>query len=122
MSTLKQQIGLLGERAAQKYLQLKGYVIIERNYHSRFGEIDIIAKQRERFVFIEVKARTSINYGLPEQAVNLRKQKKVFKTIQDYFWKRKIITENYRFDVIAVFLNMTTKIAKIKHYESVIIK
>jgi len=122
MSTLKQQIGQLGERAAQKYLQNKGYAIIEQNYYSRFGEIDIVAKEGERFVFVEVKTRTNVNYGLPEQSVGRRKHSKVSKTIQDYFWKKKIVTENYRFDVIAVFLNMTTNMAKIKHYRAVIIR
>ena len=83
--------------------------------------IDIIAKKAQWLIFIEVKTRTSVNYGLPEQAVNFKKRNRVSKTIQDYFWKKKIVTENYRFDVIAVFLNMTTRAAKIKHYRAVII-
>ena len=69
----KQNIGKIGEEAATKFLKKLGYKIIKRNYKNYYGEIDIIAKEKSCTVFVEVKTRTSINYGYASEAVDYRK-------------------------------------------------
>jgi len=68
-----QQIGKWGEEIAAEYLVQKGYMILEKNFRTPFGEIDIIAQIEGLIVFVEVKARTSTSFGLPEEALTWRK-------------------------------------------------
>ena len=71
----KQTVGEKGEKRACKYLELKGYKILERNYRCKLGEIDIIAEDKNKdIVFVEVKTRSSLKYGAPSEAVNQYKQ------------------------------------------------
>lgn len=76
----RHEIGKLGEDLACKYLQNKGYKILERNFEAKQGEIDIIALDKEELVFIEVKTRSNILYGKPAEAVNEIKQNHLIKT------------------------------------------
>lgn len=78
---LRHEIGKIGEDLATKYLENIGYSIIERNFIAKQGEIDIIAKDKEELVFIEVKTRTNALYGQPVDAVNRIKQKHLVKTV-----------------------------------------
>jgi putative endonuclease len=66
-------LGGWGENTAEKYLKKKGYVIIERNFRCKLGEIDIIALDGKDLVFVEVKTRKNQSYGLPCEAVNTQK-------------------------------------------------
>ena len=72
--------GKIGEDAVEKYLKNNGYEILERNFHSRWGEIDIIAKKEKCIVFVEVKTRKSVKYGTPAEFVTGTKIKKIIKT------------------------------------------
>lgn len=72
----KKLLGLKGERLTIKYLKKQGYKILEKNYRTNFGEADIIAKKDNNIVFVEVKARTSLRFGTPSQAVGYEKQRK----------------------------------------------
>ncbi len=114
----KQIIGKQGEALAKKYLKDKGYKIVDEHYCLKGGEIDLIAKQGEFLVFVEVKTRTSNEFGLPEEAVNYFKQKSLAKAIKYYLWKNKITNKNVRFDVIGIKLN-GNKNPEINHFESV---
>ena len=77
------KLGLYGEELACKYLQAKGYVILERNFRCRrFGEIDIVASKAGVLSFIEVKTRCSSRYGKPAEAVTLAKQRKIYRVAQ----------------------------------------
>ena len=67
---LRHEIGKIGEDIAVSYLEKLGYIIIERNFIANQGEIDIIAKDKKEFVFIEVKTRTSMQFGRPVEAIN----------------------------------------------------
>ena len=69
-------IGDMGERRAVKFLKKKGYKILETNFKTNFGEIDIIARKGDYICFVEVKTRSSDNFGEPREAVNFHKQKK----------------------------------------------
>lgn len=94
--------GRKGEALATIFLRLKGYKILNRNYHSRFGEIDIIAQKRKTVVFVEVKSRGRNSIASPSEWVDIYKQKRLIKTAQTYIVYKKIDDVDTRFDVIEV--------------------
>jgi putative endonuclease len=96
------QTGKKGEDIAVAYLKSKGYQILERNYRCPFGEVDIVAKDRNTIVFVEVKSRRSDRFGDPQLAVGQDKQKKLSKISLNYLQQMRIPSENARFDVVAV--------------------
>ncbi len=105
------QIGAFIETIVCKHLSQKGYIILERNYRCKFGEIDIIAKNNDYIVFIEVKYRKNVALGYPMEAVDFRKQQKIIKTSLFYIAQNHIcINSNYRYDVISIIGNKITHI------------
>jgi uncharacterized protein (TIGR00252 family) len=90
------------EEAAAKYLEQKGYRVLERNYHIRGGEIDLIASSSSILVFAEVKMRSSEKFGRPEEAVGRVKQQRIVKAAADYLTRNRLSNKDIRFDVIAV--------------------
>ena len=96
--------GKEGEKIAAAFLKKNGYRIIEINFRCPIGEIDIVAKEKDDLVFVEVKTRKSMELGYPEQAVGIRKQKKMSQLALWYLQKRKVADTNARFDVVAVTL------------------
>ena len=110
--------GKIGEDYAADLLIQKGYQIIERNYHSRFGEIDIIAKNKNYLVFIEVKTRDE-NYSVsPLEAVTVGKQKKLYKTALLYLQSHQTGLQP-RFDVIGIITNNNNfTIKSVDHIEN----
>ncbi len=112
------ETGKLGENIARDYLIEKGYSIIELNYSTRYGEIDIIAKNGKLIVFIEVKTRRGINFGYPREAVDNYKQLKIKNMAEFYILRKKLKDTPMRFDVIEVFLdenNKTKSISQLKN-------
>ncbi|MBI4847877.1 MAG: YraN family protein [Nitrospirae bacterium] len=94
-------LGEKGEGLAAAFLKKKGYSIIEQNYKNSIGEIDIIAKDDDTLVFIEVKTRESIEFGLPFEAVNNRKRRKIANVALLYL-KRFDDLPQCRFDVLSI--------------------
>jgi len=97
--------GTSAERFACRFLSGKGYKIIICNFRTRFGEIDIIAKENDVLCFVEVKFRKNSDFGLPEDFVDVRKQRKIIKTANIYLAQNQISDINIRFDVVAVELD-----------------
>jgi len=94
-------LGREGEELATAFLRQKGYAIVEKNYKTKFGEIDIIAKDSDVFVFVEVKTRTDTSFGYPFEAVNLRKREKIRRVA--LFFMKKIKKEvPARFDILSI--------------------
>ena len=94
--------GAFWERQAAEYLEQKGYQILERNFCSYFGEIDIIARQGSYLVFVEVKYRAGTAMGEPQEAVDVRKQRKISRTASYYCMTHRIPQDQpCRFDVAA---------------------
>ena len=104
----RQFIGKSGEEIAANYLLKKGYNILFRNYHSQFGEIDIIALDKDTLAFIEVKTRSS-NFETAFSSVSFSKQQKLTKTALD-FMSKNYEYEDFltRFDVIVVLFDLTS--------------
>ncbi len=116
MITDKRKLGDLGEKLACDYLEKLNYIILDKNFHSRYGEIDIIAKDKETLVFVEVKTRTSIKYGQPQEAVDFLKLKKMTKTV--YFYVNQYnLNDDLRIDVVAIVLNFANRKAKLTHFK-----
>ena len=101
---IKKQFGNTGEDLATEYLEKQGYIIIERNFYCKQGEIDIIAKDKNEIVFIEVKSRTNLVFGLPSEAVTKQKIKHLFKTARYFLYKNKMVNEYIRFDVVEILI------------------
>ena len=95
------RIGNEGEQIAQAFLKNKGYQILETNWRFQKAELDIIATYKESLVFIEVKTRSSIRHGKPEEAVTLSKQKNLIKAANAYIQENAIELES-RFDVVSI--------------------
>lgn len=115
---LRHRIGKIGEDKATEYLEKLGYKIIERNFVAKQGEIDIIAKDKQELVFIEVKTRTNTLYGKPVEAVNEPKQKHLINTAKYYLYSKHLENEFVRFDVIEIYLK--NKSIKVNHIKQII--
>jgi len=110
--------GHLGETIAKRYLQRKGFKIIEENYRTKFAEIDLIAQLRNTLVFIEVRTKIGKQFGMPEESLNKKKINKVVKDAQMYI-KYKNYTGKYRIDAICIVLNENKKLICLNHYENI---
>lgn len=109
----KRSLGDDYEHIAIVYLNSEGYEVLEQNFRCKIGEIDIIAKKDGYIRFIEVKYRSDKRAGMPEEAVNYKKQRLICKTASYYMMKQKISMDtSYCFDVIAILDN------EIKLYEN----
>ena len=116
----KKEFGNIGEEIGSKYLEQIGYKIIERNFSCRQGEIDIIAKDKNEYVFVEVKTRSNIIYGMPRDAVNEDKQKHIYKCTKYYLHMHGLDNAYVRFDVIEIYF-LKNKY-RLKHLKNVDIK
>jgi putative endonuclease len=112
-----QKIGKWGEEAVAAYLSERGYQIIARNARTPYGEIDLVAKQADITIFVEVKTRTSNRMGLPEASVNLRKQAHMLACAEHYAAENAI--DHWQIDVISVEGKQGLK-PKITHFENAI--
>lgn len=106
--------GKSGEVLAKEYLLSIGYIILEKNYKNKIGEIDIIAKDGDIVVFVEVKTRTNYNYGYAFEAVDFRKQKKIVNTSLVYVKYRNLINTQLRYDIIEIYMTKNFKINHLK--------
>ena len=113
-------IGALGEEAAALALRKKGYKILERNYRSKMGEIDIIAKDGEYTCFVEVRLRKNNSFGSPADSINEGKQQRIIRTAQLYAMEKGIFDTPMRFDV--VLINAVAKENSLKNVHLEIIK
>ncbi|MBN1893020.1 YraN family protein [bacterium] len=108
----QQRVGKRGEDAAADYLSARGYRILERNYRTRLGEIDIIAQKDHVLVFLEVKTQASDAFGPPETWVDIRKQKKIIQAASCYIRESHGSGMDCRFDVIAVRLGRSGPVCR----------
>lgn len=100
----KKELGSFGEELVCQYLEKNGYKVLDRNFYCRQGEIDVIAKDRDEIVFIEVKTRTSNYFGSPSEAVNYIKIKRMYNVARYFLYRFNLIDVFVRFDVVEVFV------------------
>lgn len=100
----KQSLGKYGENCAAEYLQDRGYVILERNWRCRLGEIDLVAKDRGKLVFVEVKTRNGGGYGHPFEAITPAKISRMRKLVAEWCAATKTTSVEVRLDAISVLV------------------
>ncbi|MDI6731515.1 MAG: YraN family protein [Candidatus Margulisbacteria bacterium] len=111
------ELGIKGEDAAEIYLKQHGFEIIERNFHSQQGEIDIIARDKDFLVFVEIKNYSFRSYGPPAGAVRKSKRQSIIYTARYYLYKNRVKNTNCRFDVLTIYKNSSGARA-IEHYRN----
>lgn len=102
MTEARLTLGAWGEEQAVEYLRRQGMKILEQNFTTRVGEIDIIARDKKNLVFVEVKTRRSNAFGSPQEAVGARKQRQIIRTAHWYLQNHPCGKLQPRFDVIAI--------------------
>ncbi|MDP1743626.1 MAG: YraN family protein [Candidatus Amesbacteria bacterium] len=115
MKYFNRKTGEIGESLALEYLQRLGYELILRNYHTRFGEIDLIMRDKETTVFVEVKAKKTEDWGTPEEMFTQSKYRKVKRMATLYLHGKEVIC---RIDMVAV--DLFSDPPALRHYPNVI--
>ncbi len=112
------QTGKRGEALAKEYLQKKGYKILEQNYRTRYAEIDLVAKQKDVLVFVEVRTKIGEQFGSPEETLNRWKLQRVKRNATAYAahvkWRKL-----YRVDAVCIVLDENRRVLRLEHYENV---
>ncbi len=104
MSILRQRLGESGEDLACRELAARGYAILARRYRTRYGEIDIVARDGDTTVFVEVKLKTTGEFGTAAESVTPWKQRRVAAMAVDYLARNRLVDRPCRFDVVAIDL------------------
>jgi putative endonuclease len=117
----KQVVGKRGEELAGEYLKKHGYILLEKNARTPYGEIDLVAtlleaEQTSTLVFVEVKTRTSRTFGYPEEAMTRRKKDHLMDAVAYYMQKHTEIELDWRIDVIAVSIHTDSQRVGIRHF------
>jgi putative endonuclease len=102
MTVERQELGKTGEDLAAAELERRGYAIVARRYRTRYGEIDIVARDGDTLVFVEVKVRATAEYGRAVEAVTRSKQRRVVRMAEDYLARQTLTSVACRFDVVAI--------------------
>jgi len=116
----RRDTGILGEKLAKDFLKKRGYRIKETNYRCPEGEIDIIAKHKDSLVFIEVRAKKSLEFGSPEESITPAKMGRLRAAVAHYRQTHSNLPQLWRIDVVAVELNLKGKPSRIELIENAV--
>jgi len=116
----RQEVGKLGEKLARRFLKKKGYHIRETNFHCREGEIDIIARQGDYLVFVEVRTKSNLDFGTPEESITQAKKEKLIASSLAYINTHQNLPSLWRIDVVAIEVDDKGKIKRIALIENAI--
>jgi putative endonuclease len=116
----RQEVGKLGEKAARKFLKKRGYRIRETGFRCHHGEIDIVAQQKDWLVFVEVRTKTSLGFGTPEESITRAKKEKLIASALTYTTTHQKLPSLWRIDVVAIELNDKGQTKRIELIESAI--
>ena len=120
MTRWRQNLGIMGEETACKYLADQGYRILHRNYRTPVGELDIIAMENNILVFVEVRTKASNAYGLPEESITFKKKKKLRELAFFYLSQISYYVKEWRIDVIAIEIANTKPHPEVRHIKSAV--
>lgn len=118
MGVESKKLGKTGEDLAARYLEGKGLKIIKRNYKVRGGEIDLVCKDKDVVVFVEVKNYSDKNFYLPSFSIDRKKRKCLINAAISYLYENGLNDFYCRFDVVTIFRKDAGTINKIEHYEN----
>ena len=116
----REEVGKLGEKLAQKFLKKRGYRIRETNFHWRRGEIDIVAQQKDYLVFVEVRTKSSLDFGTPEESITQSKKEKLIALALAYINAHQNLPLLWRIDVVAVEVDQKGKARRIELIQNAI--
>ncbi|HOV78583.1 MAG TPA: YraN family protein [Bacillota bacterium] len=114
----RKETGAKGEEVAAEYLERNGYRLLSKNYSCRFGEIDMVAMDRETLVFVEVRSCSGEKYGPPEESITRRKQLKLRQLAWHYLKAEGKTGSSCRFDVISVLFGGNGDVKRLEHIEN----
>lgn len=114
------QLGQYGEKIAAQFLERRGFIIVFRNFQTRWGEIDLVAEKDGRLHFVEVKTRAGAQCGLGEEAIHRFKQQRLLGAAKMYIAKFQPVEKNYQIDSISVLINVIKKTAKFRYLENIV--
>lgn len=120
MGRERKMTGAAGERIASAYLKKIGYRILESNFRTPFGEIDIVARLGRLIVFVEVKSRTTSSFGPPYLSVTKLKERRIIKNALYYLKIRRILNACWRIDIVSVKLNHNGELEGIEIIENAV--
>ena len=120
MDTHRQTLGRRGEDIAAGYLQRQGHTILARNWRCPAGEIDIVAREAEELVFVEVRARRGEKYGTAEESITARKQAKLVEVAQTYVLTMELEDVAWRIDVVAIEVGARGQALRLNHIRSAV--
>ena len=115
MTSWRQRLGRWGERLAAQHLRAGGYEILEINYRCAVGEMDIVARDGEYLVFVEVRTRKGREYGTPEDSITADKQAKIVEVAETYLQEKRLGDVDWRIDVVAVELGENGRLLRLDH-------
>lgn len=118
MNDYKIRLGQYGENLAADFLIRRGFKIIDRNYQTTYGELDLIARNGDELLFVEVKTRTRSDFGYPEFAVNNKKISHLQKAAQIYLRQRGLSVV-WQLDIVSVEIDKQNKTAKIRRFQDI---
>lgn len=111
----KRRSGTWGEDLALRYLERRGYGLVERNYRTRYGELDLIVRKGDTLVFVEVKLRRGTGFGDPLEAVTPRKRTTIRSLAEQYLLEREPAFDTVRFDVVGILTD--GEVPHVRHVE-----
>ncbi len=116
----RRETGILGEKLAKDFLKRRGYNVWETNYRCPEGEIDIVAKHKDFLVFIEVRTKTSLKFGSPEESITPAKKERLKAVAYHYQQIHNNLPLSWRIDVVAVELDQRGKLSRIELIENAV--
>jgi putative endonuclease len=120
MSSPRQRLGRVGEDLALRHLEQAGYEVLEANYRTRSGEIDLVARRDGALVFVEVRTRRGGRLGPPEESVDAKKQARLAAMAEEYMQAREIGDVDWRIDVVAIELDARGAVARLEVIENAV--
>jgi len=116
----RQEVGKLGEKAAQKFLKKRGYRIRETGFRCPRGEIDIVAQRKDWLVFVEVRTKSNPEFGTPEESITQAKKERLIASALTYNSTHQNLPSQWRIDVVAIELDDKGKVGRIEQLENAI--
>ena len=116
----RRDTGILGEKLARNFLEKRSYRIVESNYRCREGEIDIVARHKDYLVFVEVRAKKSLEFGSPEESITPAKKEKIKAAAYHYLQSHDNLPPLWRIDVVAVELDQKAELSRIELIENAV--
>ena len=116
----RRELGIRGEKIARDFLEQNGYKIIETNYRCSEGEIDIVAQTGDTLVFVEVRTKSSRNFGTPEESITPVKMKRLNAVAAHYGQNRENLPLSQRIDVLAIQMEKSGKLSRIELIENAV--